>query len=357
MVRDAIAMNLGSSPESSRYAQRYLDKIVQLPVSLPVLPSHEAEAYIGLLLSKPAMSDDPYKALVAHVQKRRLAGQAHLLSDLDTLAEAPSEDVIRLASQLARGLRSDKVVNPREIKRFLNAYHVRRRIAAVRDVKIRPDVLAKLLLLEDRFNSDFELLLNVPDAERKSLLEAWTSWAQESGGSSKPDGVSDASRDWAAAEPDLSSEAIGPYLTLAASFANKRHDGAAIDADLAAIINDLAGESEALRRSAVEQLVKRSEEDQRAAIEGLLTHIRQTDEAGGSIQSLIEIAVASNVLAQEIGKGIRETCWNQIDAGTAVELASAENDVMRALAQQFADDDDVDPQAAQAARGILEGAN
>ena len=44
MVRDAIAMNLGDSKAADRFAQRYLDKIVQLPISLPDLPAHEAEA-------------------------------------------------------------------------------------------------------------------------------------------------------------------------------------------------------------------------------------------------------------------------------------------------------------------------
>jgi hypothetical protein len=41
--------------ESSRFAQRYLDKIVQLPVSLPFLPVHDAEAYLGLLLSRSSI--------------------------------------------------------------------------------------------------------------------------------------------------------------------------------------------------------------------------------------------------------------------------------------------------------------
>ncbi len=40
MVRDAIAVSLGASSRSERFAKRYLDKIVQLPVSLPRLAPH-----------------------------------------------------------------------------------------------------------------------------------------------------------------------------------------------------------------------------------------------------------------------------------------------------------------------------
>jgi hypothetical protein len=179
---------------------------------------HEADAYLGLLLAKATLSDDEFSALVAHANDRRKVNKVPLLSEMDGLNARPDDDTLRLASQLVHGLRSDKVVNPREIKRFLNAFQVRNRIAQVRGVSVRADVLAKLLLLEDRYRVDFEKLVNTPDLERKTLLNAWEKWAL---GESdiKPDGVSEDSKDWAAAEPGLTSEKIGPYLTLAASLA------------------------------------------------------------------------------------------------------------------------------------------
>lgn len=354
MVRDAIALNLGGSGESSRFAQRYLDKIVQLPVSLPFLPVHEADAYLGLLLAKATLSDEEFSALVAHANDRRKANKVPLLSEMDGLAARPDDDTLRLASQLVHGLRSDKVVNPREIKRFLNAFQVRNRIAQARGVSIRADVLAKLLLLEDRFKVDFEKLVNTPDLERKAFVDAWQKWAREES-DSKPDGVSDESKGWAAAEPDLTSENIGPYLTLAASLSVTRQSGTPLDAELAALIADLTGESETLRRSAVDKLMERSEEDRRTAVEALFAQARRQDEGGSTVSSLIDIASKSPSLAQDIATGLKESCWKQIDIGNAVEMASSAAAPIKAAARQLADDESIDPEVRQAAKNVLDG--
>ncbi len=354
MVRDAIAMNLGASVESSRYAQRYLDKIIQLPVSLPVLPAHEAEAYVGLLLARYELEDDEFESLVDHVRNRRQEGRAHFLSEMDDLVSPPSGEVLSLASQLVLGLRSDKVVNPREIKRFLNAYQVRSRIADVRGLEIRPDVLAKLLLLEDRFGTDFGTLLSKSEAERKVLLKQWAGWGRGDEGIEKPEGVTEESRDWAAARPDISTEAIGPYLSLAASFASRSQVVGAIDAEVAALIHDLSGGSEAVRRTAVTALVARSEEDQRIAIEGLLADARLRNAPAPTILSLIQIAEQTSQLTQEVATGIKENCWKDLDVGTAVALAASANPVLQSAAQELVDDEEIDDQVRQAARGIID---
>lgn len=354
MVRDAIAMNLGGSPESSRFAQRYLDKIVQLPVSLPFLPVHEAEAYVGLLLSRSSLDGGDFGALVEHVNRRRMANKVPLLSEMDGLGAQPNDDALRLASQLVHGLRSDKVVNPREIKRFLNAFQVRKRIAMARRVDVRPDVLAKLLLLEDRFRIDFEKLVSTPELERRALLEAWQKWSSD-GSQSRPDGISEESKEWAAAEPDLASESIGPYLTLAASLAITRQSGVPLDPGLAALITDLTGDSEALRRPAVDKLVERSEEDQRTAVEALFALARRQDDASTTIGSLIDIAGKAPQLSQDIAAGLKESCWTQIDVGNAVEMASSSVAPLKAAARQLADDQSIKAEVRQAATNVLDG--
>src|SRR6185437_1487190 len=60
----------------------------------------------------------------------------------------------RIAPQLAQGLRG----NPREIKRFLNTLLLRLETASKRDITLQPDVLAKLMILEERHLKDFKQL-------------------------------------------------------------------------------------------------------------------------------------------------------------------------------------------------------
>lgn len=352
MVRDAIALNLGTAAAADRYAQRYLDKIVQLPVSIPVLPPHEAEAYVGLLLAHAQMTDEQYAELVNHARARRVTGEFPLLAGMADLPSQLSDSDVRLASQLVHGLRSDTTVNPREIKRFMNAYQVRRRVAEVRQIEIRADVLAKLMILEDRHFEDLKLLLSTPELERRNLLEAWTRWARGEA-EERPDGVSESSREWAAADPDLSDEQIGPYLTLAASFASERASEVVMDPALAALISKMSSESETVRRDAVETTIARSEEDQLLAIEGLLTHARLHPDASRAITSLIELASTTPSYAQLVADRLREGHMDQIDVGHAVELAQSDSAPFRALAHALVGDDSIDPQVRQAADNVI----
>jgi len=351
MVRDAIAMNLSISPHAERFAQRYLDKIVQLPVSLPHLPPYEAEAYVGLLLARSECDQAQFDALLKHCVARRETNKLPLLADLDGLAFKPSEDTLRLASQLVHGLRADRVANPREIKRFLNAFSVRQRIAQARSLTIRPDVIAKLLLLEDRYRTDFETLTGTADARRPALLGAWEAWAKGEK-DERPDGVSEESKDWAAAEPSLSQETIGPYLTLAASLA-VASVATPIDDELAALLARLTGASQADRRIAIEAVAERSVGDKRTLLEGLFGRARLSDDVSLIVEAAVAIAGQSPELAEEVAAGIRENCWQQLDTGSAVDIAGSSQ--LSGLAKQLVNDTAVAADVRQAAKEVLEG--
>lgn len=351
MVRDAIAMNLAATPRGERFAQRYLDKIVQLPVSLPHLPPHEAEAYVGLLLARPHCDQTQFDALLDHCRARRQKNKLPLLAELDGLAYKPSDDVLRLASQLVHGLRADRVSNPREIKRFLNAVSVRQRIAQARGLVIRPDVIAKLLLLEDRYRVDFETLAGTADAKRPALLQAWEAWAKGEK-DERPEGVSDESKDWASAEPSLAKELIGPYLTLAASLA-VASVATPMDDDLAALLSRLTGASEADRRSAIEALSERSVGDKRALLEGLFGQARLSEDVSLIVEAAVAIANETPELAEEVASGLKENCWQQLDVGNAVDIASSPH--LNGLAKALASDTAIGPDVRQAAKEVLEG--
>ena len=157
MVRDSIAVSLGETNRSGAFATRYLEKIVQLPVTLPRLATADAEAYIGMLLIQAEGADrNEIEALANHCSGRRQLGVTPLLGDLGELSRKPSEESLSLAAQLAEGLSADRLANPRQIKRFLNTLTLRLAIAEERgiDEDVNPAVLAKLMLAE-RFKDDF----------------------------------------------------------------------------------------------------------------------------------------------------------------------------------------------------------
>jgi hypothetical protein len=201
LIRDAVAASLSGTNRSETFAQRYLEKIVQLPISLPRLSPQEAQTYIGLLLAhSEAPSEDEFAAVISHAATRRQADLWPLLSEWPDGAWRPSDQALLLAAQLAQGLGADKVASPRQIKRFLNAYGVRAAVAGARGITLSPSVLVKMLLLEDQHRPAFERLASWPATDRQGLLQLWERWARDEA-DAPPEGISETTRDWATPGP------------------------------------------------------------------------------------------------------------------------------------------------------------
>ena len=354
MVRDAIAVSVDSASRGERFAARYLEKIIQLPVSVPRLPQHEAEAYTALLLAKAACPDSvKYDALVEHCRRRRLANQAPLVGDLSGLPWQPDASLLLMAAQFAEGLGADKVSNPRQIKRFLNAFGVRREIAKARGIEVSPALIGKLLLLEDRYRADFDALAAAPDAQRTDLLAAWESWALNPEESARPEGISESTRAWAAAEPHLAGIELGPYITLAATLISSSL-GPDLSDELAALVGRLIGPSFADRGLAQEALARRPPSDRRLAVRGLLARARRVDDVNEIIEALIGIAQGTDELAEEIATGIRQDCWRRLEPGAVATLAGSAVSSLSALVQEVAGDDSLEADVRAAARQVLQ---
>jgi hypothetical protein len=349
MVRDAIAANLNNTSRSERFADRYLEKIVQLPVSLPRLTQHEAEAYIGLLLAEkhqPADDGAAYKALIAHCAARRGASKFPLLDDLDVLAWKPDSELLLLAAQLAQGLSADKLANPRQIKRFLNAFGVRSSIVTTREVAIGPSLLVKLLLLEYQHRSSFETLAAASGPERRSLLQQWENWARGEA-PTLPPGIAVETREWAAARPYLSAENLDPYLVLAASLLDVRAGGQVSD-EVAGHVRALLGKGDAERAAAVQRLTALSAAEQSDALDLLFLSGRRLDEPDLLFTAAIEWAKANNHLAGRVVEGLRDN-WARLTTGAVVDLAASEVDQFTALLPEIAGDASIDQMVREAA--------
>lgn len=349
MVRDAIAANLSSTSRSERFAGRYLEKIVQLPVSLPRLTQNEAEAYIGLLLAEkrqPADDGASYRALIAHCAGRRIAGRFPLLGDLDGLEWKPDGELLLLAAQLAQGLSADKLANPRQIKRFLNAFGVRSSVMATRDVAMTPSVLVKMLLLEYQYRSSFETLAVASGPERRSLLEVWEKWALGEA-PSPPAGIAAETKDWAAAPPYLSTQDLDPYLVLAASLLDVRAGGQVSD-EVAGHVRSLLGKGDAERAAAVRRLAALTAGEQADALDLLFLSGRRLDDADVLFTSAIEWAKVNNDLAGAVAAGIRDN-WARLTTGAVVDIANSGLDQLTALLPQIARDGSLDQMVRDAA--------
>lgn len=358
MVRDAISVSLNGARRGDIFARRYLEKIVQLPIALPRLSATDAEAYIGLLIAGRSMNERDLKALAAHVGARRNAHQTPLLHDFDGLTVKPAEDDLALATQLAEGLSADRRSNPRQIKRFLNAFGVRESIAHARGVTIPPAMMIKMLLLEELHRTSFNTLAAAPVQERKTLVARWEAWANPSGAEDEdatlPEGIDQATKEWAAAPPSLRSQNLDSYLTLAASLINVSM-GAQVSDEVLALINDLLGESEAGRNVAANSLSQRGEDEQLAALDVLFATTKRMEDAEAVIRAAVLWVGKTTALEDAAAAGAEAHCWGaRLTPGAVVELATSGRPALIELVRRAAQDTTLHPSTRTAARGELE---
>jgi hypothetical protein len=141
--------------DNNRIVIDYLEKLIQLPYSLPRLSESEVETYISMLICKKEIDDNKFKSILDEFKKYRLTNKysAFGLSNFEKILEADEygkvkDNVITIPS-LVPLITNSLYGNPRQIKRFLNTYTIRKRLAEVASLQSFDDaVLAKMMILE-----------------------------------------------------------------------------------------------------------------------------------------------------------------------------------------------------------------
>jgi len=156
MIKHAVSVHFGGLSNED-LVTNYFDKLIQVPVKVPSLGTHEVRAYMMMLfIDGSAMEQNEKDAVRAAVAAQlRVSWQGKrvdraFIQSLDV--SLPPDLVARLdvAERLApiMATASDISGNPRLIKRFLNALWVRMSIASAQGVAVDEAVLVKLLLFE-----------------------------------------------------------------------------------------------------------------------------------------------------------------------------------------------------------------
>ena len=161
------ATDEGDRLQAERLVRDYLEKVVQIPYTLPRLSASEIETYMALLFCTRHLSADDAGTCLAASERARAANRYGTFaygSVKAALGREPDGDLAdglvlsaAAAPLIADGLKG----NPRQVKRFLNALLLRRQLARVARLEqsVKTDVLVKLMVLEyvepDRFADVF----------------------------------------------------------------------------------------------------------------------------------------------------------------------------------------------------------
>ncbi len=321
-VTHAIATRYRDAPKPQEMARDYLEKIIQIPLTVPALGESDTEAYLALLLLRRHFEDNKpdYDKIIQHCAESRARSAERVLDELpDGLLVAEAANELPLAAQLAPVLARRLAGNPRRLKRFLNAYWLRADIAARRDAELEPPVLAKLLMLErldaEGFNTVLDWLQDGELAERLAKIEA----AESADGLEAQEAQL---LDWAHNGPKLAGEQLGPYLRLAASLQSRAGARSQLRSELRDIVGGLLSDVASTQKKATTDWEALGATDQlavaREMVRDIVAEPRRQANAGRALQAL----GATPAPAQELIAGLGEMAPRDVEASLVISIAA-----------------------------------
>ncbi|HMO04753.1 MAG TPA: P-loop NTPase fold protein [Kiritimatiellia bacterium] len=155
--RDTLkASTDGQSDSSERLVDDYLEKLIQIPYRLPRLSPSEIETYLTLLFCKRHLEPALFSRVCEESRNQRAKDrycaftQTNALEALKNATLPPKlSEALRIGAGIASQVTDVLQGNPRQVKRFLNAFFLRRKLADVAKLdEVKDEVLVKLMLLE-----------------------------------------------------------------------------------------------------------------------------------------------------------------------------------------------------------------
>lgn len=200
-------------------ARDYVEKLIQIPYHLPRLSPAEIETYMALLFAQRDLDAEGFAVCVASCDARRLDNRfsAFGLADVrDALGETPVPDTLATALTFVAGaapiITENLKGNPRQVKRFLNAFVLRRKLADIAKMAhVRDDVLLKLMLLEYSNEPRFRELARWHEEQKKTPVEIVR---MEAGEEFPKEWDKEPLRRWVQMEPHLREVDLSDYVWL-----------------------------------------------------------------------------------------------------------------------------------------------
>lgn len=244
-IRESLRAAL-SRHGRGRFADRYTEKVIQLPFTLPLLTPTDAEAYVALLYTALDAEDGQMESIVAEAGARRALGNAPYVT-ASMAGGFPTIDTITRAASMLHGMSSETSSTPRQLKRFLNNFSVRSSLLAATRHCIREDVVMKMWIFEQNFADSFSRLARLATNDRAELLRVWEGAAES---------VDASLAKWANDGVKLSdsAEEVTAYLSLAASVLTDARHGGHLASDDALVLAGLLSDEQIARRAAQTQL-------------------------------------------------------------------------------------------------------
>ncbi len=97
-VIEAVRTRYENAKDPAEIARQYLEKIIQIPVSIPRLGADEVATYLALTMMDMILDDDELGRIVVHATARRRAGERPLLDGQGSSGNSSDEWPLSQAS-------------------------------------------------------------------------------------------------------------------------------------------------------------------------------------------------------------------------------------------------------------------
>lgn len=144
----------------------YIEKIVQMPIRIPELSDIDVKNYLLLLVCEMFLSESHLDRLLLGLRERRIFVKGEIINqeeiysildfatnDIDEVIKAgfnrqDFELQLDVFGSVAEVISTTLKGNPRQAKRFLNAFYIRKKLSDIQNLNLDLRILAKLMVLE-----------------------------------------------------------------------------------------------------------------------------------------------------------------------------------------------------------------
>lgn len=312
----------------------YLEKLIQVPYTLPKLAPHEVRSYLCMLFLKKYLLEEAFqKVFQKYVQflKTERYAAFQLGDELASIEDEAIRTVVaenmRLVDACSDAITDGLKGNPRQIKRFLNAFWLRRELARVAHIPhLKDHVLIKMMVLEyissDRFDDLYQWHRSSSDGTAHSLVELEVAESPEDIPEKYANWGTPRLWRWIKAEPSLASEDLRDYFWVARSAITDTLAGVRLMTHaMKTCVDELLSKVETERRSGVELFASLTEDEQSGVLGVVTRHAMQDVKEDTALRSLLNLAAKNHFNgAEAFSKCIDRIGASKLNPGFGITL-------------------------------------
>jgi len=284
----------------------YIEKIVQLPIRIAELAETDIKNYMLLLISEMYLNEDVLNQLINNLRGKGIFVKGEIISGKEIIeiisgvtsangekfkqgySQTDFEEQIQIFNSIGSVIAATLKGNPRQTKRFLNTFYMRKRLAEIQRIELNLSVLAKLMVLEytdrDLFRELYQWQFEndgipkpLAEIEKQVLSEEDTTQINQDAKNSAWFG--EKIKRWIGVEPsNLSEVDLSQYFYLARdSVSDKKLFSINLNQEERKIINQICNENitEIVRKKKIEELKELDEVTRNEIVKGVISKYNQ----------------------------------------------------------------------------------